>query len=148
VNEVLILAQNELFLPKDLSVPRPLLLALHGGGRDGASQIELWRSLAERDNFILLAPNSLKPPFIEATWFAPDNGQNLTSKIDEVLKRYPVAGIYEFKAEPGTRRLPLRFGLGKKTAIPLVLGVSQQTFFRCHCVAFSYALCERLAIRI
>jgi predicted esterase len=154
VNEALLLdAQNELFLSEDLSVPRPLLLALHGGGRDGASQIELWKPLAERERIIILAPNSLKPPFIEATWFAPDNGQNLISKIEDVLKHYPVernriycfghsvgatkaldwgfhnrhffaavalhspmqaSGIYQFKAEPDSRRLPLGVWVGEQ----------------------------------
>jgi poly(3-hydroxybutyrate) depolymerase len=38
---------NEKNIPQDLSVSRPLLIALHGGGRDGASQIELWKSLAD-----------------------------------------------------------------------------------------------------
>jgi poly(3-hydroxybutyrate) depolymerase len=81
---------KEIFIPDDLSVVRPLLIALHGGGQDSASQIDLWRSVASREKIIILAPNSLKPPFIEATWFTPDNGQSLVNKINEVLGLYPV----------------------------------------------------------
>ena len=145
---------NETFIPQGLSVPRPLLIALHGGGRDGASQIDLWKPLAEKEKIIVLAPNSLKPPFIEATWFTANDGQNLADKVNEVLKRYPVdgnmiycfghsvgatkalglgydnrhfiaaialhspmqaSGIYHFKPEPGSRRLPMGVWVGEES---------------------------------
>jgi hypothetical protein len=79
---------NDTFVPQDLSTPRPLLVALHGGGRDGESQIELWKPLAEKEKIILLAPNSLKPPYIEATWFTPGDTQSLANRVTEVLNRY------------------------------------------------------------
>lgn len=142
---------SDTFVP-DLSVPRPLLIALHGGGRDGASQIELWKPLAEKEKVIVLAPNSLRPPYVEATWFTPDDGQNLINRIKEVLSLYPVdrnrvymfghsvgatkalewghynrhfmaavalhspmaaSGIYQLKAEQGSRPLPLGVWAGE-----------------------------------
>jgi hypothetical protein len=81
---------NETFIPQDLSAARPLLIALHGGGRDGASQIDLWKTLAEKEKIIVLAPNSLNPPYIQATWFTENDGQSLGDKVNEVLSRYPV----------------------------------------------------------
>src|SRR4051812_1133001 len=68
---------SDTFVPDDLSAPRPLLIALHGGGRDSASQIKLWRPLAEKEKLIVLAPNSLRPSFIEATWFTPNDTPSL-----------------------------------------------------------------------
>jgi poly(3-hydroxybutyrate) depolymerase len=143
---------DDIFVPQDLSAPRPLLVALHGGGRDGASQIELWKALAEKEKVILLAPNSLKPPYIQATWFTRDDGQSLANRVTEVLSCYPVdrnrfycfghsvgatkaldlgfhnrhffaavalhspmqaSGIYDLKAEPGSRCLPLGVWVGE-----------------------------------
>jgi predicted esterase len=148
---------GDIFVPQDLSAPRPLLVALHGGGRDGASQIELWKALAEKENIILLAPNSLKPPYIQATWFTPGDTQSLADSVTEVLSRYPVdrnriycfghsvgatkaldwgyhnrhgiasvalhspmqaSGIYQFKAEPGSRSLPLGVWSGDEICDP------------------------------
>jgi hypothetical protein len=45
--------ENEIFIPDDLSVARPLLIALHGGGRDSQSQLDLWKPLAAKEQIIL-----------------------------------------------------------------------------------------------
>ena len=82
--------ENEAFLPEDLSVARPLLIALHGGGRDSQSQLDLWKPLAAAGEFIVLAPNSLPAPFPGATWLWSDNGQHLADKVSEALNHYPV----------------------------------------------------------
>jgi poly(3-hydroxybutyrate) depolymerase len=146
-------SSNEIFIPDDLSEARPLLIALHGGGRDSASQIELWKPLAEKEKVIVLAPNSLRPPFIQATWFTPNDTQSLVNRVNEVLNRYPVdhnriycfghsvgatkalewgnqyryiiaavalhspmaaSGIYQLKAEQGSRPLPLGVWVGEE----------------------------------
>jgi predicted esterase len=143
---------NGMFIPEDVSIARPLLIALHGGGRDGASQIELWKPLAEREQLFVLAPDSLKPPYIEATWFTPMDGDNLVDRITDALNNHPVnrkrvyvfghsvgatkaldfgfhnrnaiaatalhspmqaQGIYDMKAEPGSRRLPMGIWVGE-----------------------------------
>jgi poly(3-hydroxybutyrate) depolymerase len=57
--------ENEIFVPEDLSAARPLLIALHGGGRDAQSQLDLWRTLAAREQIIVLAPNAQEPPYIQ-----------------------------------------------------------------------------------
>ena len=46
------------FVPEKLTAPAPLLLLLHGSGRDGMSQINEWKSLAEKEGLILAAPDS------------------------------------------------------------------------------------------
>ena len=82
--------ENEIFVPEDLSVARPLLIVLHGGGRDPQSQLDLWRSVAAKEQIIVLAPTSQKPPYIRATWFTPADGQLLVDKVNEALNLYPV----------------------------------------------------------
>jgi len=37
------------FVPEKLAAPAPLLLLLHGSGRDGISQIDEWKPLAEKE---------------------------------------------------------------------------------------------------
>ena len=46
------------FVPERLTAPAPLLLLLHGSGRDGMSQIDEWKALAEKEGIILVAPDS------------------------------------------------------------------------------------------
>jgi len=46
------------FVPEKLTAPAPLLLLLHGSGRDGMSQIDEWKALAEKEGIILVAPDS------------------------------------------------------------------------------------------
>jgi poly(3-hydroxybutyrate) depolymerase len=46
------------FTPEKLTGPVPLLLLLHGSGRDGMSQINEWKGLAEKQGIILAAPDS------------------------------------------------------------------------------------------
>src|SRR5580692_10959772 len=44
--------------PENLTGPAPLLLLLHGSGRDGMSQINEWKGFAEKQGIILAAPDS------------------------------------------------------------------------------------------
>jgi len=46
------------FVPEKLAAPAPLLLLLHGSGRVGMSQIDEWKTLAEKEGIILAAPDS------------------------------------------------------------------------------------------
>src|ERR1700681_71714 len=45
-------------VPEKLTAPAPMLLLLHGSGRDGMSQINEWKGLAEKEGIILAAPDS------------------------------------------------------------------------------------------
>jgi poly(3-hydroxybutyrate) depolymerase len=142
---------NETFVPDELSEARPLLVPFHGGGRDGASQIELWKPVAEREQIIILAPTSGN-----GWWAAQTDFENVAAQINATTGQLPVdmkrvyffghslgavraldwgyanrcfvaaialhspsmaSGIFQLKAEPGTRRLPMGFGWEKKTSI-------------------------------
>lgn len=65
----------------------PLVLLLHGSGRDGSSLIEKWKGLASKEGIILAGPNSLNP----AGWAAPEDGPRFLRDVaGAVGKAYPV----------------------------------------------------------
>jgi len=49
------------YSPADLSDAPPVIVLLHGSGRDGDSLIKKWKKLAETEKILLVAPNSLDP---------------------------------------------------------------------------------------
>jgi Poly(3-hydroxybutyrate) depolymerase len=57
--------------------PVPLLMLFHGSGRDGMSQINEWRTLADHEGFILAAPDALDT----RQWTIPDDGPDLLRDI-------------------------------------------------------------------
>lgn len=78
----------------------PLLLLLHGSGRDGASQTREWQKLAEKEGILLAAPDALDP----RGWAIPADGpQFLGDVVSFVRARYPVdpARIYLFGHSAG-----------------------------------------------
>jgi poly(3-hydroxybutyrate) depolymerase len=76
-----------LFVPKNVSDSAPLIILLHGSGRDGASLLNPWKDLAAKEGIILAAPNALSP----AGWQSPADGPALLVEIAEELKKaYPV----------------------------------------------------------
>lgn len=76
-----------IYVPDKLSGPAPLILLLHGSGRDGMSQIDAWKNLAEDKKVILVAPNS----FNSQEWsFAADGPEFFHSVIEAVKASYPV----------------------------------------------------------
>jgi predicted esterase len=78
-----------LFVPKDLPSGRgvPLLVTLHGSGRDGASLVDQWKDLAEAEKIILAGPSSRDPAY----WAAPADGPDFLHDIAERLKKtYPI----------------------------------------------------------
>jgi poly(3-hydroxybutyrate) depolymerase len=65
----------------------PLLVLLHGSGRDGSSLVDKWKDLAAKEGFLLAGPNSAK----SAYWNALTDGPDLLYAIVERLKNaYPV----------------------------------------------------------
>jgi predicted esterase len=48
------------FIP-DGDGPLPLVVLLHGGGRNGQVMVEAWRTLASKEHFIVVAPDSYDP---------------------------------------------------------------------------------------
>lgn len=49
----------------NVSQPVPLVILLHGAGRDGLSLMEMWRQVAEKEGLALIAPDSYTPSWPE-----------------------------------------------------------------------------------
>lgn len=80
-----------LYVPKGVgaspSSPAPLLVTLHGSGRDGRSLVEKWKDLADKENFIVAGPDSLE----RQGWNVPKDGPDGTYDLVETIKaRHPV----------------------------------------------------------
>ncbi len=88
------------FAPEKLTTPAPLLLLLHGSGRDGMSQIKPWQALAEREGLVLVAPDSLD----SQQWIMPADGPEfLHAVVEAVREKYSIDGkrIYLFGHSAG-----------------------------------------------
>jgi poly(3-hydroxybutyrate) depolymerase len=78
-----------LFVPDSVAKdhPAPLIVLLHGSGRDGRSLVDPWQKLAAREGIILAAPDSTNRQF----WTSPQDGPMLLHDIvEEVKASYPV----------------------------------------------------------
>jgi poly(3-hydroxybutyrate) depolymerase len=75
------------FVPSELATPAPLLLLLHGSGRNGMSLIDPWKGLAKKEGIILVAPDSRD----SAVWNQRLDGPDfLNAVITEVESRNAV----------------------------------------------------------
>jgi poly(3-hydroxybutyrate) depolymerase len=67
--------------------PAPLLVTLHGSGRDGLSLVEKWKELAAKEGFIVAGPDALDP----RGWIIPqDSPDPLRDLVEELKSKYPV----------------------------------------------------------
>jgi poly(3-hydroxybutyrate) depolymerase len=64
------------------AAPAPLLVLLHGSGRDGRSLLEKWEPLAKKEGIILVGPDSLS----RDSWGVPDDGPDFLYDLIEMLK--------------------------------------------------------------
>ncbi len=65
----------------------PLLVALHGSGRDGSSLVERWKDLGSKERIVVVGPNSQNP----AGWAAPADGPEfIRDVVESVEKDHPV----------------------------------------------------------
>jgi poly(3-hydroxybutyrate) depolymerase len=72
-----------LFVPDSLDArPVPLLIVLHGSGRDGKSLVDPWRDLASREGFIVAGPDAAD----RRAWIAPDDGPAFLYFLAEAVK--------------------------------------------------------------
>jgi TonB family protein len=86
--------------PGKLATPVPMLLLLHGSGRDGMSQIEQWQALAEQEGLVLVAPDSLN----SREWSMGVDGPEFLHEVAEAVRgKYPIDGkrIYLFGHSAG-----------------------------------------------
>ncbi len=77
-----------LFVPDKLTKdrPAPLLVLLHGSGRNGASLMDKWKDLAKKEGIVVVAPDALTTQ----GWATPVDGPDfLHDLITELLSKYP-----------------------------------------------------------
>src|SRR3954447_26682959 len=78
-----------LFVPEKVSAskPAPLIVLLHGSGRNGNSLVEKWRDLASAEGIILAGPDASN----SSGWSFPADGPDFLHDLVEDLKiKYPV----------------------------------------------------------
>ena len=65
----------------------PLVVTLHGSGRNGLSLVEKWKDLAATEGFIIAGPDAQNPQ----GWFVPQDGPDFLYALVEALKaKYPI----------------------------------------------------------
>lgn len=75
--------------PQKLAAPAPLLLLLHGSGRDGMSQINEWHALAEKEGLVLVAPDSAN----SREWSMGVDGPEFLHEVVEAARaKYSIDG--------------------------------------------------------
>jgi poly(3-hydroxybutyrate) depolymerase len=76
-----------LFAPASIKAPAPLIVLLHGSGRNGNSLAEKWKDLAAKEGIVLVGPDALDPQ----EWSIPADGpQFLHELVESLKKRYQV----------------------------------------------------------
>jgi predicted esterase/uncharacterized protein YutE (UPF0331/DUF86 family) len=91
-----------IFVPPSLkpTAPVPLLITLHGSGRNGLSLVEKWKDLADKESFIVVGPDASD----SSGWRMPEDGPEFVYDLAEMLiKKYPIAAdrIYLFGHSAG-----------------------------------------------
>src|SRR6476646_6544781 len=103
------------FVPEKLTAPAPLLLLLHGSGRDGMSQINEWKELAEKEGVILAAPDSAN----SREWSMNVDGPEFLHEVVEAVRaKHSVDGT----------RLYI-FGHSAGAVFALYMGVMESRYF-------------------
>lgn len=78
-----------LFVPEAAKGPGkvPLLLTLHGSGRDGKSLVELWNKIAKKEGFVVAGPDAANPDY----WQSSTDGPGfLKELVDSLSARLPI----------------------------------------------------------
>ena len=78
-----------LFVPESIKpgTPAPLVVLLHGSGRNGLTLVDKWKDLAAKEGFILVGPDSQD----SSRWSSPVDGPDfLRDVVENVKSRYPI----------------------------------------------------------
>lgn len=91
-----------LFVPDKLTKdhPAPLLVLLHGSGRNGVSLVDKWKDLAKKEGIILVGPDAINSQM----WSTPVDGPDfLHDLVTELQSKYPIDArrIYLFGHSAG-----------------------------------------------
>jgi poly(3-hydroxybutyrate) depolymerase len=84
-----------LYVPKAVAEAKtaaPLLVTLHGSGRDGRILVEHWKDVADREGLILAGPDSAKAGAADGvTWLIGRDGPDfLRDVVEDVKAKYAV----------------------------------------------------------
>lgn len=73
-----------LFAPDKITpaAPAPLIILLHGSGRNGLSLVEKWKDLAKKENIIIVGPDALT----SQGWHIPADGPDFIRELVDALK--------------------------------------------------------------
>jgi predicted esterase len=76
-----------LYVPDNVASKPPLIVTLHGSGRDGLSLVEKWKDIADQEGFIVAGPNAMN----SAKWSPTDDSPDFLREIIQQLKgRYSI----------------------------------------------------------
>lgn len=103
-----------LYAPKGAE-PRPLVILLHGSGRNGRVMTDMWEEIAAKEGLVLAAPDALRP---EAWDVATDGPAFMKQLIAEVTLR----------REVDTSRVYL-FGHSAGAEFAILLGLLESQYF-------------------
>lgn len=112
-----------LYVPKSVAEAKtaaPLVLTLHGTGRDGRILVEHWKSLADREGLILAGPDSMKAGSADGmTWLVGRDGPDFLRDVVEDVKT---------KAAVDARRVYV-FGHSAGGGFALYMAVLESEYF-------------------
>ncbi len=105
-----------LFIPDSVgSEPAPLVITLHGSGRDGRPLVDLFRGLASKERFIVVGPDATD----RRGWQVPADGPDFLYFLIEAIKaRHPI----------DVRRVYL-FGHSAGASFALSMGLMESEYF-------------------
>jgi poly(3-hydroxybutyrate) depolymerase len=106
-----------LFVPDKLTKdrPAPLVLLLHGSGRNGVSLVDKWKDLAKKEGIILVGPDAIN----SRGWNVPADGPDFVHELLSELKgKYPI----------DVRRMYL-FGHSAGASFALYMGLFESEYF-------------------
>jgi poly(3-hydroxybutyrate) depolymerase len=78
-----------LFVPKSVggAAKAPVIVLLHGSGRNGSSLAEPWKDLADKEGIVLVAPDAVDT----RQWLVPGDGpEPLCALVEELRKTLPL----------------------------------------------------------
>jgi len=106
-----------LFVPEELdpSAPAPLVITLHGSGRNGQSLVDYWKKLAVKNKLIIVGPDAANP----AGWAIPADGPDAIAALADYLTT-------QYKID--AKRVYL-FGHSAGAGFALILSVLEPDYF-------------------